>query len=193
MRSRKQLLPFQVSGARFLSERRFAILADDAGLGRSTQVLAALRELDSAALVLAPTAGKNLWEAEIARTEGLRIDRTNKGIFPAIGGAVRVMTPAELLRRKLSDKAAPRGGSVLVIDELHKLTSLADGTRLRTKLSRLADAFVRADGAVWLLLDPELVALDRLYSLLETVGFMLKRKAVRRAPLSVTRLKAKAS
>src|SRR5262245_16545516 len=118
--NRKRLYPFQVAGARFLSERRFAFLADDAGLGKTTQALAAIREIDCQALVLAPMPLKNVWEAEIASTEGVSVDRTQKGIFPS-PGHVRVMTPNELLRRKLSPKAAPMRSSVLILDDPFKL------------------------------------------------------------------------
>ena len=174
MRSKKRLYPFQVAGARFLAERRFAILADDARLGKTAQALAALREVGSAALVLAPTLIKGAWEAEIALTEGVSVDRTAKGVFPS-RGLIRVMTPNELLRRKLSPKAAPEPSSVLVIDEPYRLSLAPDG-RLFTKLARLCDAFVRADGAVWILCVPDLIKPDQFYRLLGVTGFMLRRR-----------------
>jgi hypothetical protein len=152
------------------------MLADEHELGRRTQVLAALRELDAGALVLVSSlVERNAWEAEIALTSGLSVDRTPAGIFP-LACSVRMTTATEILRRKLSPKAAPRRGSVLVIDGGQTISLSHPSSRFRVKLARLADAFVRADGAVWLLVDPDHADSARLYDLLETVGFMLRRR-----------------
>jgi hypothetical protein len=172
------LHPFQIAGVRFLAERRFAILADDRGLGKTRQALVALSEIETpAALVLVPSIpGRNLWEAEIAATPGVRLDRSKTGVLPS-RGTVRVTTTTELLRRRLSPRATPHPSSVLVIDDPGFL-ALAPGTRLRTKFSRLADLFVRADGAIWILGAPDVVPYERFCALLETVGFMLRRRQV---------------
>lgn len=174
---RATLLPFQVAGVRFLTERRFAILADDPGLGKTTQVLRAISEVGAEALIIATSVvGKNAWEAEIAVTPGARLDRSKTGIFPS-PGSIRVMTVTELLRRKLSPRAAPRSGSVLVVDNgCFLMTGQSDSAatiRLRTKLSRLADAFARNDGAIWIVAMPDP---SPFCALLEATGFMLRRR-----------------
>jgi len=176
MRSRKLILPFQVAGARFLAERRFAILADDPGLGKTAQVLAALREIDTQALVIAPSmVQRTSWLAEMAWM-GNKADLTQQGLFPS-RGAVRLTTQTEVLRRKLSPRAVPQRSSVLVIDEPYKLP-LAPGGRFHTKLARLCGAFVRADGAIWILCVPDLIEPEQLYRLLGVTGFMLRRRKV---------------
>ncbi|MGE4429071.1 MAG: DEAD/DEAH box helicase, partial [Solirubrobacteraceae bacterium] len=62
-----ELLPFQRAGVRYLLQRRRSFLADEQGLGKTVQALAAL-EVDGAwpAVVVCPASLKLVWEREAA-------------------------------------------------------------------------------------------------------------------------------
>lgn len=175
-RKDRVLLPFQNAGVRFLAERRFAILADDPGLGKTAQALGALRETDSPALVVvASNLCRNIWEAEIA-SSGLRVDRSGSGIFPS-HGAIRVSTRAEIMRRRLSPRAVPLARTVLILDDMLAV-GMVEGSRFQVKLAKLAEAFVRSDAGVWILSSQPEARPERFCELLATVGFLLRRHAV---------------
>lgn len=82
-----KIYPFQKTGAEFLRSRRRAILADQMGLGKSAQALAAIDE-KKAALVIAPPVVLGSWYDEARRWRpDLRaaIWRRPYGIFPEPG------------------------------------------------------------------------------------------------------------
>ena len=54
------LRPYQLEGARWLASRRRALLADDQGLGKTVQVLAALPR-DARVVVVAPAVARGVW------------------------------------------------------------------------------------------------------------------------------------
>lgn len=180
MRRRRILLPFQNAGVRFLAERRFAILADDQGLGKTTQALGAIRETDSQALVVVSgNLQRNVWEAEIA-TADLRVDRSGTGVFPS-PRTIRVVTRTEIMRRRLSPRAVPAPRTVLILDDLLAV-GMTEGSRFQAKLAKLAEAFVRSDGGVWILNSQPEARPERFCELLATVGFLLRRRAVSARP-----------
>lgn len=60
-----KLLPFQIEGARWLANRRYALLADDMGLGKTVQALAAARACKvKSAIVVCPAAVKHQWQEQ---------------------------------------------------------------------------------------------------------------------------------
>lgn len=63
-----QLFPYQVEGARFLATKGRALLADDMGLGKSAQAIAAADAVKAVtALVICPASVIENWRREIAR------------------------------------------------------------------------------------------------------------------------------
>ena len=82
-----KIYPFQKTGAEFLRSRRRAILADQMGLGKSAQALAAIDE-KKAALVIAPPVVLGSWYDEARRWRpDLRVTlwRPPYSIFPEPG------------------------------------------------------------------------------------------------------------
>jgi len=64
---KKILKPFQIEGAKFLSERHHALLADEMGLGKTVTALAAAEAAGSVkALVVCPASVRTNWAQEIS-------------------------------------------------------------------------------------------------------------------------------
>jgi SWI/SNF-related matrix-associated actin-dependent regulator 1 of chromatin subfamily A len=62
----KKLFPFQEAGVEFLAARNSALLADEQGLGKSVQAIAAYNKLGlSTALIVCPASVKWNWESEL--------------------------------------------------------------------------------------------------------------------------------
>ena len=87
------LRPFQRAGVRYALERRRTFIADEQGLGKTVQALAAL-EADDAfpAIVVCPASMKLMWEREsqqvAARAQGGDPERAHRGRL-ARGGQQR--------------------------------------------------------------------------------------------------------
>ena len=63
-----ELMPFQAAGVRYALRRRRAFIADEQGLGKTIQALAAIEcEQAFPAVVICPASLKLNWEREIAR------------------------------------------------------------------------------------------------------------------------------
>ena len=64
---KKTLKPFQIEGAKFLSERYHALLADEMGLGKTVTALAAAEAVGSVkALIVCPASVRTGWAQEIS-------------------------------------------------------------------------------------------------------------------------------
>ena len=69
---KKTLEPFQERGAAFLAGRRFALLGDDPGLGKTVQAIAAsLTFRFASALVICPASVRNGWKQELHECLGV--------------------------------------------------------------------------------------------------------------------------
>lgn len=64
-----QLFPYQIDGARFLATTKRALLADDMGLGKSAQAIAACDQIDGclSVAVVCPASLVENWKREIAK------------------------------------------------------------------------------------------------------------------------------
>ncbi|HEX5225916.1 MAG TPA: DEAD/DEAH box helicase, partial [Solirubrobacteraceae bacterium] len=142
-----ELKPFQRAGVAYALERRRAFLADEQGLGKTVQALAAL-EADRAfpAVVVCPASLKLNWLREIARWLPHRSVRALSGRAAAAAGEPAEITVANY------DIVAPRGDELaalapraLVLDESHYCKNAhAKRTQAATRLA----AAVRGDGLV---------------------------------------------
>ncbi len=92
-----ELKPFQRAGVRYLLEQRRAFLADEQGLGKTIEALAAL-EADGAypAIVVCPASLKLNWMREIERWLPGRTARTLTGMGPkrSVAGGPSAPTPS---------------------------------------------------------------------------------------------------
>ncbi len=123
LRMPERLLPFQLDGARFLAGRRFAVLGDDMGLGKSAQTIRAADMLNERTVtVIAPAAVVPGWEAEFWRWQdyprNVHAITSAKHRIPAQGAVAlsyeRACQPqvSAMLKERTS-------GHTLVIDEAH--------------------------------------------------------------------------
>lgn len=101
------LFPYQVEGARFLAERGRALLADDMGLGKSAQAIAAVDRLPQSGMlsvgIVCPASVVENWKREVARFR--------RGQWTA--NVVSYHKAAEAFRGEELD--------VLILDEAHYL------------------------------------------------------------------------
>ena len=113
------LEPFQWAGVRYLLEARRAFLADEQGLGKTVQALAAL-EADGAfpAAVVCPASLKLNWEREARRWLPHRSVAVVAGRVAAPPAAELVILNYELVDA-CREGLARRGLRALVIDEAH--------------------------------------------------------------------------
>lgn len=133
-----ELEPFQRAGVRYVLDARRTFLADEQGLGKTIQALAAL-EADAAfpAVVVCPASLKLNWEREAARW----LPHRSRAVVSGRGGAI---APADLtilnyeIVEAHGDTLRRRRPRALVVDESH----LVKNPRAqRTKaVRRLADA-----------------------------------------------------
>lgn len=114
------LRPFQRAGADWLAARRFALLADTMGLGKTAQALTALRSLSAPrALIVAPLATAGGWQREAALWAPERPVTVVRRADPVPDGPCTILVP-------WTDVAARIGALVrqdwdaLVLDEAHR-------------------------------------------------------------------------
>jgi SNF2 family DNA or RNA helicase len=140
-----ELKPFQRAGVRYLLERRRAFLADEQGLGKTIEALAAL-EADGAypAVVVCPASLKLNWMREIERWLPGRTARALSGNGAGDGEADITVVNYDIVAARLPELAemAPRA---LVLDESHYCKNAA---AKRTQAVQRLAAEVPEDGIV---------------------------------------------
>lgn len=102
-----ELFPYQIEGAKFLSERATAFLGDDPGLGKSAQAIEACNLVGAKnAVVVCPASLVTNWQREFAR-------------FGRVGTQVTVVSynKAQTHADKIPE------ADVLILDEVHYLKS----------------------------------------------------------------------
>ncbi len=136
-----ELEPFQHAGVRYVLEARRTFLADEQGLGKTIEALAAL-EADGAfpAAVVCPASLKLNWEREAARwlPHRTRTVVAGRGSVPATADVT--ILNYEIVEAH-SDVLRRRGLRALVVDESH-LVKNPRAKRTRA-VRRLADAVAR--------------------------------------------------
>lgn len=124
--------PYQIVGAAFLAAKTQAWLADDMGLGKSTQVVRACDEIGARTiLVVCPASVRVNWDREFTRFSPM--DRTCTVLFTGKDepdASVVVCSYDMLTNPTLLKKLCARTWDVLVLDEAH---FLKERTTARTK------------------------------------------------------------
>ena len=114
-----ELAPFQWAGVRYLLDARCAFLADEQGLGKTVEALAAL-EADGAfpAVVVCPASMKLGWQREAQKWLPHRSTTVIEGRSPVAHGEDIVILNYEIVaaHREALARTKPRG---LVVDESH--------------------------------------------------------------------------
>jgi hypothetical protein len=141
-----ELKPFQRAGVAYALARRRAFLADEQGLGKTIQALAAL-EADGAypAVVVCPASLKLNWLRELDRwLPGRTVRMLGGERAGAPGGADVTLVNYDVLARRLAELSAP-APRALVLDESHYCKNAA--AKRTQAVQRLAAAVV-PDGLV---------------------------------------------
>jgi SWI/SNF-related matrix-associated actin-dependent regulator 1 of chromatin subfamily A len=186
------LEPFQWAGVRYVLERRRAFLADEQGLGKTVEALAAL-EADGAfpAIVVCPASLKLNWERETAKWLPHRSVAVVQGRVAVPPAADVTILNYELVAHQ-RDALALRRPRALVIDESHYCKN-PHAKRTRA-VRRLAEALPRDALRLALTGTPvlnhaeELISQLRVLGRIEDFGSGARFKAQFRGPLTEERL-----
>jgi hypothetical protein len=167
------LYPFQNEGARWLRERakegKNALLADQMGLGKTIQALAALPD-KAPVVVVCPASVKLNWRAEIRRWRpdlDPRIVQGKRSFYTPKAGQVVIANYDLLLDRP--DALAFEPGTFLIVDEAHlvKNRQAARSKRVRA----LRETLDERGGRTWFLTGTPLLNYPmELWSVLDCLG-----------------------
>ncbi len=186
------LEPFQWAGVRYVLDRRRAFLADEQGLGKTVEALAAI-EADDAfpALVVCPASLKLNWEREAARWLPHRSVAVVEGRVAAPPRAEILVLNYELVPTQ-REALALRRPRALVLDESHYVKN-PQAKRTRA-VRRLAEGLPRDALRLALTGTPvlnhaeELISQLRVLGRLEDFGSGARFKQQFRGPLTEERL-----
>ena len=136
------LRPFQRAGVRYALERRRTFIADEQGLGKTVQALAALEHDDAfPAAVVCPASMKLMWERESnrwlpERSVSILSGRTEAGWPEEANSADLIVVNYDILDAHF-DRLAARGLEALVLDESHYVKNpQAQRTKAALELAR---------------------------------------------------------
>lgn len=168
--------PYQVTGAQFLSTRSAALLADEPGLGKTCQAIAAADHVGAKQiLVVCPAMVRRQWAREIERwsTERrtIQVIESAKDVAAALGAGVAI-TSYELATAHAAKLAGVAWGAV-ILDEAHFLKN-PTAKRTRALLGRQCDrrgGISERAGRLWFLTGtPAPNDVSELYPMLRACG-----------------------
>jgi SWI/SNF-related matrix-associated actin-dependent regulator of chromatin subfamily A-like protein 1 len=147
-----ELKSFQRAGVSYLLERRRAFLADEQGLGKTIEALAAIEAAGAyPAVVVCPASLKLNWQRELARWLAQRTVRALSGNGGGRSGAVGHDEPADvtivnydIVAARL-DELCALGPAALVLDESHYCKNAA---AKRTQAVQRLASVVAHDGLI---------------------------------------------
>jgi SNF2 family DNA or RNA helicase len=145
------LFPFQKPGIQFLKEHKYALLADEPGLGKTVQAIVAARDLrEDRILVVCPASVKYNWAREIELWDPKATIEVINGIMARGWGENKyTIINYDLIHKKdITRGLLHRHFDILICDEAHYLkNSRAKRTKTVYSHNGLADNAVR----VWLM------------------------------------------
>lgn len=145
------LFPFQKDGVEFLINRKYALLADEQGLGKTAQAIYGAKTIDADhALVICPASVKYNWQKEIELWDpaaSIHILKNTK--VPDDIKATYLIVNYDLIHRPAVAKyLLTRGYDLIICDEAHYIkNSRSKRSKMVLAKSGLADKA----GRVWLL------------------------------------------
>jgi len=139
------LFPYQRQGAAWLAEHPNALLADEQGLGKTFQAIAACRD-EAKILAIVPSGQLYQWRSEILRALPTRVEPTQIAILSAgpndkkpvdFAGAQWVLTSPDLAKKWLTP-FGEAGFTALILDEAQAAKNLeSQRTQAILSLSRM--------------------------------------------------------
>ena len=167
------LYPFQGDGARWMRERaradKNALLADQMGLGKTIQALAALPE-NAAVIVVCPASVKLNWRNEIRawRPDLDPVVLRGKGTFRAPNAGQVVILNYDITPES-PDRLTFLPGTTLIVDEAHMVKTRTAGRTIRVRM--LTAALSAVKGPTWYLTGTPLLNYPtELWSVLDGLG-----------------------
>jgi SNF2 family DNA or RNA helicase len=148
------LRDYQADGVKFLTSRHRAILADEAGLGKTRQALTAALQRGQGVLVVCPAVAVGVWQREFAQwapTVKVLTQENSKPVAAPGPGEALVTT-----YDRCALASGERGRWAAILDEAHLLKN-----RKTKRFARVLAALGRTNGPVWamtatpILRDPE--------------------------------------
>ena len=170
-----ELFPYQKEGAQWLTTKRFALLADEPGLGKSAQAIVAADRIGAQRIVvLCPASVRINWTREFAKWS--KLNRSLRAVLGAgkdvdiargLNGSVTVCS-YDLTLRTSSSIHFPDSIDTLILDESHYLKSI-DAKRAHAVLA--TGGLVHRAARTWALSGtPAPNHSGELYPLLRTFG-----------------------
>jgi len=117
------LYPFQQAGVEYIVDNHYCLLADDMGVGKTVQVIMALKEIRPAnVLIVCPSGLKDHWQREFKLWLNLEVNIIHKGTDAVSPKGITIvsydMMRNETLKAALQDLMP---FEVVVLDEIHYL------------------------------------------------------------------------
>ena len=139
---RGELYPFQEEGARYLARKKRAFLADDQGLGKTVQALAAIEMLGAyPCVVVCPSIAKEVWRGEVGKHLPHRSVAVLSGRSGHTPPADIVVVNYEVVAWRVESLKA-MGFKSVIVDESHYIKS-GSTTRAKACMSLAEGAGVR--------------------------------------------------
>lgn len=125
--------PYQIEGAEFLRNRRYALLGDAPGVGKTGQAILAMPELGRT-LIVCPASVKNQWQKALIEWRGLGstiIHHTNDQLGKR---SIYIVNYDLMIREPLLTQLKEKQWNLIIFDEAHKLKNI-DAKRTKAALS----------------------------------------------------------
>lgn len=122
------LFPYQVEGIEWLKGKRFALLADEMGVGKTVQAIKAAEAIGASQItVLCPAVARYNWAAEFKTWS--KTEASAMTLLYSASDAQRTLAPITICSYDLASRPSVlarlrRPGGVLILDEAHYLKSV---------------------------------------------------------------------
>lgn len=169
----EQLLPYQITGAKWLANRKLGLLADEMRLGKTPQAIVAADKINaSPILVLCPAIVRMNWSRELAKFSSRSLNAavllSGNQIETARDAAFVVCSYDLLKNNRVFALLRSQRWQLVILDEAHYLKS-TDAKRTHWVLGK--DGIVRQADRVWALTGtPAPNNASEMYPLLRTFG-----------------------
>lgn len=142
--------PYQIEGARFLRDRKYALLGDACGVGKTGQAIMALPKISGNILIVCPASVKNQWRQAFIdwRNWSAQVIESSKWRLDSWGSSIHIVNYDLLIRESIFRQLLTQRWLCIIFDEAHKLKSL---TAKRTKAALSQKGLFSRTDRIWFL------------------------------------------